>query len=105
MCVSIRYAHLVPVVAFWLWLIIMGLWSLYIVRRAKKACLNPAAYRNFFLVFNVIDILSFRNPPGWFYVDARDVETLIWYRKMQYVGFILIFIIVFTAASYLVPLC
>lgn len=109
MCVPMKYSDLIPL-AFLLSVFLMCAWSLYIAMRAKKACVNPASYRYFYWIFNAIggsrrNRLSFPFDGFLFPVDQRDVDTLILYRKVQFVGFILILIVVMTIANYFVPIC
>jgi hypothetical protein len=108
MCVSIRYAHLVPPIAFFLWVILMLVWSLYIAMRAKMSCVNPTAYKNFYFIFNAMGTSwrhSFSPLDNFaFPVDERDVAKLVRYRKIQYTGFLFMFFVVMFFASY-VPMC
>jgi len=103
MCVPVKYDHLVPLIAFWLSIILMGLWSLYIASRAKRTCVDPTSYRKFYRIFHSGIEIWWKGLVA--HVDARDVAIVIWHQKLQCIGWIVIFFVVMGVASYLIPTC
>jgi hypothetical protein len=83
-------------------LLCMALWSVYIARRAKRACLDPERYENFLQVFMSWKSLQ---QPFWYPVDEQDAPIIMPYRKIQFIGYPIIFYTVIALAKCFTPTC